>query len=147
MAQAASTPRTVQDPDSGTYGILLSVEGTHRLAVGSLGALRFPPGTYVYTGGAARGLASAVDRLVRAEGSGQRHVDRLDPLAAERAAETFPGEPVPCELATHIARLPGALPVLGFGSTGCSCLTHLYGFLDQDLDEVRKGLRSWSPAP
>lgn len=145
MAQAATTTCTVRDHDRGTYGVLLHVEATERVEVGSLGTVRFPPGAYVYAGAAARGLDAAVERLTRPDGSGQRHVDRLDALPAERTAEAFPGDPAPCELATHVARLPGALPVLGFGSTGCSCLSHLYGFLDADPDDVAEGLRSWTP--
>lgn len=132
--------------DRGTFGLLLEVASQRTLEVGSLGTIEFPEGTYAYAGQAKRGFDRRVSRLVDAESRARRHVDRIVDDAARREAVRFPGDVDACELATHLARAPGSLPVIGFGATGCTCLTHLHGFLETDRDQVEQALEGWDPA-
>lgn len=129
--------------DRGTFGLLLEVASDRTLEVGSLGDVRFPQGVYAYAGQAKRGFARRVDRLEEAESRARRHVDRVVDEAAHREVVPFAGTVGACELATHMARTPGSLPVIGFGATGCTCLTHLHGFLESDRDHVEQVLAAW----
>lgn len=139
--QAAQQREEVRD--RGTFGLLLEVASDRTLEVGSLGDVRFPEGVYAYAGQAKRGFARRVDRLEEADSRARRHVDRVVDEAADREAVRFPGAVDACELATHLARDPDSLPVIGFGATGCTCLTHLHGFLGSDRDHVEQALAGW----
>lgn len=133
--------------EGGTFGLLLEVASERTTEVGSLGSVRFPPGVYAYAGEAKRGFDRRVGRLVDAESRARRHVDRIVDDVADREAVRFPGAVDACDLATHVARAPGSLPVIGFGATGCTCLTHLHGFLEADASEVEAAVADWPGDP
>lgn len=132
-----------ESQEGGTFGLLLTVASDRTLEVGSLGDVRFPEGVYAYAGQAKRGFARRVDRLEEAESRARRHVDRVVDEAEDREVVRFPGPVDACDLATHMARASGSLPVIGFGATGCTCLTHLHGFLDSDPDHVHEAFAGW----
>lgn len=136
-----------EEAGRGTFGLLLDVASERTLEVGSLGSVRFPEGVYAYAGESKRGFGRRVDRLVEAETRARRHVDRVVDEATGREAVRFPGDVDACDLATHLARAQGSLPVIGFGATGCTCLSHLYGFLEADPDGVEETVAGWPGAP
>lgn len=115
--------------ERGTYSLVVEVGTSERTAVGSLGALEFPPGWYAYAGSAqGPGGFGRIDRH-RAVAQGERetrhwHVDHLlglDGASVDTSIRT-PGADGECAVAGATA----AEPIEGFGATDCDCPTHLH---------------------
>ncbi len=114
--------------DQGAYLILLRLARTRRLTVGALGSLLFPAGWYMYAGSAEVGLTARIERHRRTRKKLHWHIDYL--RAAARFEEAFPvrsSRKDECDLAAALSDIEGS-PVDRFGSSDCSCLTHLYCF-------------------
>ena len=123
-------PRTGELPrEGGAYALVLRLRRAARLRVGRLGDLRFAPGWYVYVGSARGGLRARVARHLRG-GAKRRHwhVDHLREHALPVAVALWPGPTADeCVLARAVAGA-AAGRVEGFGSSDCSCASHLYHF-------------------
>ncbi|AHG00110.1 hypothetical protein HALLA_16200 [Halostagnicola larsenii XH-48] len=113
---------------SGTYVLIVTLECSTSLGVGSLGSLAFDAGTYAYVGSAfGPGGFARVDRhaeLARGDRETRHwHIDYLlgcsDAILEKPVF--FPDERRECELARSI---PGDR-VRGFGSSDCDCPGHL----------------------
>ena len=64
-------------PAAGVYQLHLRVSVAIRVRIGRLGLFTFPPGWYVYTGRAARGLRARVQRHVAGARRKHWHIDYL----------------------------------------------------------------------
>lgn len=116
----------------GTYCLILRTQGC-TLTVGSLGTVTFPRGWYVYVGSAqGPGGLSRVRRHIRVAAQGNAsprwHIDYLlllpeITLAAVACAESDDRQ-IECLLAAAL----GGEPVTDFGSSDCSCRSHLFYF-------------------
>lgn len=96
------------------------------IRLGGLREHRFPAGWYVYTGSARNGLLQRLARHLRRRKRRHWHIDYLLAVADGIEALILPGtEVTECEL--H-ARLRGRVLVPGFGSSDCSCESHLAWF-------------------
>jgi Uri superfamily endonuclease len=112
----------------GTYTLVVDLPETVVIDVGALGSLEFPAGAYAYTGSAfGPGGLSRVDRHRRVA-SGEHdvrhwHVDYLlgDPSTSLLDVVVTRGADVECTVASAV----GDGPADGFGSSDCSCRTHL----------------------
>jgi len=112
----------------GTYTLLVELVAPATIEVGALGAHRFDPGVYAYTGSAlGAGGFSRVDRHRRtARGDHDVrhwHVDHLlgHPDARIDRVVRSVGADAECAVAD---RLPAG-PVDGFGASDCDCGSHL----------------------
>jgi len=116
--------------DSGAYHLLIRLSRPLRMRVGRLGVVGFPAGWYVYTGSAMRGLRARVARHRRRRKRLHWHVDYL--LRRGRIVEVIvrpSRRREECRLNARVAALPGAtMPVPGFGSSDCRCVSHLVHF-------------------
>lgn len=119
----------------GSYALLFHLAVERQVAVGSLGSLRLPPGVLVYAGSARTGLAKRVERHREKGKPVVAHVDALAEAFGVAADVTFPGL-LACALSDKLALLPGAVPVIGFGSTSCGCITHLYALPGSEPEDV-----------
>jgi sugar fermentation stimulation protein A len=130
--------------NGGIYHLVLSLQESRGLRVGSLGLQSFPIGYYVYTGSARRGLASRLRRHLRRKKTIHWHIDRLTRVARiEEIWVDFRPERTECESHGLILSMAGAKrPVPGFGSSDCRCLSHLAHF-DRMPVLHRKGKRRW----
>lgn len=122
--------------DRGSYLVTFRLNTRCRLSVGSLGEVEFFPGWYVYAGSAQRGLSSRVARHLRLGGKkNQRkkyhwHIDYLSAVAEEALAYPIASyRNLECDLAKGLAEI-GGKPIEGFGSSDCSCGSHLFYFAD-----------------
>lgn len=115
--------------DSGAYLLLLELGKTIEAEIGSLGVLRFEAGTYLYTGSAKRNLSRRTARHLRRRRKNLHwHIDYLREKADR--AKVFPiytSEDIECELAARLSGI-GGRPVPRFGSSDCSCGSHLFHF-------------------
>lgn len=127
--------------DTGYYHLGIRVRKELNIEVGSLGLCRFPSGYYIYTGSGGNGLRARVGRhFYHPRKRLHWHIDYLvaksDPVRAtlyyeeeikkiyEKESDT--PQQLECFLNEAVAGRKGAkLLVSGFGSSDCSCESHL----------------------
>lgn len=115
----------------GTYCLVIRLDKPALVRVGRLGTIRFRPGFYVYVGSALGGLEKRMGRHLSPDRTGKKrfwHIDYLlehGTIAGTR--KIISPERLECRIAQRVGSLPGA-PVKGFGSSDCSCKTHLFSF-------------------
>lgn len=112
----------------GAYLLVLRLEASRDIAVGSLGRLHFKRGTYVYAGSALPSLRARVERHFSSEKKLHWHVDHLRLHARPMEALVLRSdERLECLLNEMVGSLDGACPCApGFGCSDCGCATHLH---------------------
>lgn len=115
-------------PDPGTYALILELRAPTEITVGRLGAIHFDAPFYLYVG-SAFGPGGLVARLRHHLGSAKRphwHIDYLRSAARIRDIWTT-SDPRHMECAWYAAaaRMHGSSSVAGFGSSDCTCPSHL----------------------
>ncbi len=117
---------------SGVYCVVVRLEREAHLRVGRLGRVRFAPGTYVYTGRAARGLAARLARHLRRRKPTRWHIDHLTTHRWARVVGivVFLGDAArECQVNQGVmASAQSGVP--GFGASDCrsGCRSHLAYF-------------------
>jgi Uri superfamily endonuclease len=123
----------------GVYVLVIRVEADTDVNVGALGRLTFRKGLYAYVGSAQNNLEQRLKRHLR---KGKRrfwHVDYLLDDEAAKVVKVFQrqaNKAEECKIAEVISER-GA-PIEGFGSSDCSCRSHLFrigdcGFLQESM--------------
>jgi len=116
----------------GTYVLILELKTFYRLSVGKLGTFDFPTGWYAYAGHAfgPGGLAARIGHHLRGTGRPHWHMDYLNSKGCIREVWYGIGQWFDEHRWTACLRaMPGAGMVApGFGSSDCSCETHLVHF-------------------
>lgn len=115
-------------PEPGTYTLVAELTETARLDVGALGRVKFPAGGYAYTGSAfGPGGLSRVERHHRIA-AGEHdvrhwHIDSLLGDSSVSIVSVVVTREIDIECAVASALESG--PVDGFGSSDCTCPSHL----------------------
>lgn len=111
--------------DQGSYLLLMRLNETCHIPIGSLGEIEFPAGHYVYIGSAMKNLTARVTRHQRRRKTMHWHVDYLRQYASDVVPLPIrSSKRLECELAASFGQL--LKPVVpGFGSSDCQCDTHL----------------------
>jgi Uri superfamily endonuclease len=116
----------------GHYVLVLQTVAKQTIGIGRLGTFQFQPGYYCYVGSAlgSAGLAGRVGRHLAGKGKPRWHIDYLrrnaDPFQVWLVRSEMKLE---CLLAKKLGQLRGSfVPVAGFGSSDCTCHSHLYYF-------------------
>jgi sugar fermentation stimulation protein A len=136
--------------DRGSYILVLKLDDEKRVPTGRLGALPFQPGYYLYVGSAQRALAARLARHTRLRKKLHWHIDYL-----RQAADSVVALPIrssrrdECAIAGALSQIVNEGP-RGFGSSDCSCRTHLYFSPANPLEsaafhEVLQGFRMQEP--
>lgn len=121
-------PFELSEKDGGVYLLLLRLDDRHTIATGGLGEITYPAGWYVYAGSGKRNLASRLSRHLRRRKTMRWHIDYLTVAASK--ATPFPihtDQDLECDLAKAVAASGGSR-ILRFGSSDCSCDSHLFLF-------------------
>lgn len=121
------------EPEWGTYTLLLECTAETTLEVGALGDYTFSDGGYAYTGSACgSGGFSRIDRHHRTA-SGENntlhwHIDYLLHADSVQIIDviTAPGYDIECRVASRVE----AEMISKFGASDCSCDGHLHYFDD-----------------
>jgi len=117
--------------DRGSYLVVLRLPRDRHIVAGSMGDLKFRKGYYLYVGSAMKGLGQRLARHRRLTKKKHWHIDYL-----RQHTEFISGIPIratvdrECELASSLSKIADRR-VPGFGSSDCSCPTHLL-FFDDD---------------
>jgi Uri superfamily endonuclease len=112
----------------GSYSLI--IEAPDFVEAGSLGKIEFNSNYLVYNGSAfgPGGLEARISRHLADEKSLHWHIDYLLEGSDIRKILIFPGQDLECDLSREMDS-----GVKGFGSSDCSCFSHLHGF-----NEVQK---------
>jgi sugar fermentation stimulation protein A len=114
--------------DGGSYLLILRVSEGLRISVGGLGDTFFRKGYYVYVGSAMTNLSKRIERHLRLRKLHHWHIDELRAVSDVRAALAIrSSERLECAVADAVSSIAD-WRVSGFGSSDCSCPTHLFGF-------------------
>jgi sugar fermentation stimulation protein A len=119
--------------DRGSYLLILRVRKRTTREIGSLGAVTFRPGYYIYVGSARKGLSKRIERHRRLRKRLFWHIDFLRAAAEFHAALPIRTEDdLECELARRLRKL-AVWDVPRFGSSDCACRSHLFGMKTDPL--------------
>ena len=124
----------------GSYALVLRLGRPCSLTIGKLGRFDFPGGHYLYFGSAQRGLEGRIRRHLRTDKKRHWHIDYLTAVAPVVEVWWAEGpKRMECRWAQTAAALPCAVvPAPGFGSSDCSCRSHLVRLPGGSLDVARK---------
>src|SRR5690606_5372732 len=120
------------------YQLRIRLRKPKAVRVGALGRCHFASGWYVYSGSAKNGLVQRVGRHLRHRKRLRWHIDYLLAVADEVDAFVLAGTAM-SECRLHTGLRGGDAPVTGFGSSDCSCESHLMHFRRRP----RVGLMLW----
>lgn len=109
----------------GIYALIVNLEEDKNITVGKLGPLNFKKGYYIYIGSALNSLEGRINRHHRKDKKLRWHIDYL--LEKANVVDVLyreTGEKLECEFAR---KLEGRFSsTKGFGSSDCSCRSHLF---------------------
>ena len=113
--------------DRGSYLLILNLKRNRKIDVGKLGRIHFRKGFYVYVGSAMAHLSQRMARHRRLRKHHHWHIDELRAVAEFHSVLAIrSSDRLECELAGAVSGIDG-WSVPRFGSTDCSCKTHLFG--------------------
>jgi sugar fermentation stimulation protein A len=99
-----------------------------KINVGKLGNIVFKKGFYVYVGSAMANLTARIERHQRLRKNLHWHIDSLRDVSEVVGVFAIrSSDRLECEIANSMSKIAG-WSVQGFGSSDCSCPTHLFGF-------------------
>ena len=130
----------------GTYALLLDRMQVKQMSVGKLGTYALPRGTFCYVGSAhgPGGLAGRIKRHMRPSSEKRLHwhIDwLLEQANLQQVWWVESPHLLECTWSQTIAHLAES-PIPGFGSSDCSCVSHLYTMRNvQHQREVFRELR------
>jgi len=120
------------EKNCGIYLISIQME-KEILEIGALGERQFEKGWYLYAGSAKKNLKSRVSRHMRKRKRMHWHADYL--IASSVKTKAFPiytEKDLECTLVGDLMEIADDR-VEGFGSSDCSCPSHLFYFRDDPL--------------
>ncbi len=115
----------------GIYVLQISIGRSISVKVGKLGSIRFDKGPYVYVGSAQNSLEKRVRRHLSKQKKIFWHIDYLLANRHVKIIRVFfkrAEKSEECRFAAEMAK--SILPITGFGSSDCRCLSHLYNLRD-----------------
>jgi Uri superfamily endonuclease len=109
----------------GVYATVFKLREPKSIEIGALGELRFETGKYVYVGSAMNNVEKRIERHFSTDKKKHWHIDYFS-VEAERAGYMIYSRDseFECVLAGMMAEI--GEPVDGFGSSDCSCNSHLF---------------------
>ena len=141
-----------RDLIKGIYCLTIKLVKKHNIRVGCLGNFGFPRGFYVYVGSAQNNLEGRIERHLRRDKKMHWHIDYLLHYGQVICVHTYAAEKnAECILSQKIGNIKNAeILVSGFGSSDCSCASHLYFFQDNPdsrISRIKLGLRRLNIPP
>ena len=132
----------------GSYVLILSNPCQRSISIGRLGSVVFPTGDYAYVGSAMGGLSRRVRHYLKPIQRPHWHIDALVPLFRLTELWLFPAtERQECRIARHLNGASGVRSVEGFGSTDCSCPSHLFDITNSEKAPLFEKIRGALSCP
>ncbi len=119
--------------DKGSYLVILSLKRDRKINVGKLGRVPFRKGFYIYAGSAMANLAKRMERHRHLRKRRHWHIDDLRDVADFHSILAIrSSDRLECKIAHALSKIAEwAIP--RFGSSDCSCETHLFGMTEDPL--------------
>jgi sugar fermentation stimulation protein A len=119
--------------DRGSYLLILYLKSRSNIRIGTLGSISFRKGFYIYVGSAMANLSKRMERHRHIRKRHHWHIDDLRAQAEFRAVLAIRSSArLECEIAKAFSEI-AEWSIPGFGSTDCSCETHLFGISKDPL--------------
>jgi len=123
--------------------LVIRLKASVNMKIGALGRIKLPKGTYLYTGSARGSGASSIEgRILRHLRRTKKNFWHIDYLLKHETSQIIAvvysktKRSMECEVNESIRReLKTSSPVARFGSTDCSCQTHLLQVVDARVPE------------
>lgn len=141
----------------GTYALIMICTDEQQVEIGKLGRLNINPGCYVYVGSAfgPGGLNARIAHHAKISVRPYWHIDYLRPMLDLRGVcYSDESERHEHQWAGALQRFRGAtIPMTGFGSSDCSCRSHLFRFNRKPSDRLFRErlnchlIHNWQPGP
>jgi sugar fermentation stimulation protein A len=113
--------------DRGGYLLILNLKRNQKIKIGKLGNVSLRKGFYIYVGSAMANLSKRMERHKRLRKKHHWHIDALRAIAEFYSIFAIrSSDRLECDIAAALSRVT-EWSVPGFGSTDCSCSTHLFG--------------------
>ena len=113
--------------DRGSYLLILNLKRNQKIKIGKLGNVSLRKGFYIYVGSAMANLSKRMERHKRLRKKHHWHIDALRAIAEFHSIFAIrSSDRLECDIAAALSRVT-EWSVPGFGSTDCSCSTHLFG--------------------
>jgi Uri superfamily endonuclease len=130
-------------PKPGTYALILSCASNASIQVGRLGTMQLQRGYYVYMGSALGpgGLRARIAHHQKLSTRPHWHIDYLRAHTRLRSVWLwYDGRRHEHEWARAMQKAQDAtIPLMGFGASDCSCLSHLYFLQRHPTQSVLRG--------
>jgi Uri superfamily endonuclease len=130
---AITRPVVMINQGKGTYLLQLRALNVAQINVGKLGLLEVLPGYYAYLGSAfgPGGLNARIRRHLRRDKKLRWHIDYLRKFTLDTCAYYEETSRKECLFANELVEAGGRILQKGFGSSDCSCDSHLVYFEKQ----------------
>ena len=113
--------------DRGSYLLILNLKRDRKIDVGKLGKIHLRKGFYIYVGSAMANLSRRMERHRRLRKQHHWHIDELRAITEFRSVLAIrSSDRLECQVAEAVSGI-AEWSISGFGSTDCSCETHLFG--------------------
>ena len=113
--------------DRGSYLLILNLKRDRKIDVGKLGRVVFRKGFYIYVGSAMANLTQRMSRHRHLRKRHHWHIDELRAVAQFHSVLAIrSSERIECQVAKAMSEM-AEWSVPRFGSTDCSCDSHLFG--------------------
>ncbi len=118
----------------GSYLLILRLKRNRTISVGKLGKVCFRKGFYIYVGSAMANLSKRMERHRHLRKRRHWHIDELRAVAEFHSVLAIrSSDRLECEIAKAMSKI-AEWSVSEFGSTDCSCETHLFGIPGDPLE-------------
>jgi sugar fermentation stimulation protein A len=125
-----------QARDRGSYLLVLRLKRKSHINVGRLGKISFKKGFYIYVGSAMANLSKRMERHRRIRKRHHWHIDGLRAVAEFQSVLAIRSSTrLECEIAKALSRIAD-WEIAKFGSSDCSCETHLFGMKSDPLQSA-----------
>lgn len=117
----------------GVYVLIISVGKNIRVNVGALGSLDFEKGLCAYVGSAQNSVEKRIERHLRKAKRKFWHIDYLLDSDSVKVVKVFCKEAAKseeCKVARELSAR--SVPIVNFGCSDCSCVSHLFRLNDPD---------------
>lgn len=122
-----------ENHDQGDYMLILQLKEDMDIVIGAQGCHPFPKGYYVYVGSARRNLSKRLARHMHLRKRMHWHIDYLRQKALVTAViPVRTADDLEHDIAYAVENISD-WRIDRFGSTDCSCPSHLFGFVDNPV--------------
>lgn len=128
----------------GTYCLIMKLDSPSDIRIGRRPPLRFPRGFYCYVGSALNSLEKRTGRHMSRNKRLHWHIDYFLEHARIVGIKSIESQNrLECMVSREVAGLADGVPMEGFGSSDCSCRSHLHYFRANPSGRIEGVMEKW----